>query len=296
MPVKAPSWRTILIAGFASLIVSGASAEQKRPELLVFAASSLTDVLGELAADYAKRSGVKVRLSFAASSVLARQIEAGTKADIFVSADQEWMNYLDERKLIAADTRRDLVGNQLVLIAPADSPVKLEIAPGFGLAGALGTGRLATGDPDTVPVGRYARAALTRLGVWKDVESRIVPAENVRTALMYVARGEAPLGIVYATDAALEQKVRVVDTFPADTHEPISYPAAATNNAQPAARACLEYLGSEDAAPIWRRFGFGSTERRFRRASISGTPCAPTTRCDAAADHAGTPSRSHRRP
>jgi molybdate transport system substrate-binding protein len=166
------------------------------------------------------------------------------------------MNYLDERKLIAADTRRDVVGNNLVLIAPADSQVKLEIAPGFGLARALGRGRLATGDPDTVPVGKYARAALTKLGVWKDVESRIVPAENVRTALMYVARGEAPLGIVYSTDATLEQKVRVVDTFPADTHEPITYPAAATSNAQAVARAYLEYLGTEDAAAIWRKFGF----------------------------------------
>lgn len=254
---KAVNWRSVLVANLALLFVSGAPArEQQRPELLVFAASSLTNVLGELSAEYERRTGVKVTASYAASSVLARQIEAGTKADVFVSADQEWMDYLEARKLIAAGTRRDLAGNRLVLVAPADSQVKLEVAPGFGLAGALAGGRLATGDPDTVPVGKYARAALTKLGVWKDVASRIVPAENVRTALMYVARGEAPLGIVYATDAAVEPKVRIVDVFPADTHDPITYPAAATNNAQPAARAYLEFLGSEDAKAIWRKSGF----------------------------------------
>ncbi len=249
--------RTILAATVASLLISEASArEQKQPELLVFAASSLTDVLGKISEAYERKSGTKVKLSFAASSVLARQIEAGTNADVFVSADQEWMNYLDERELIAAGTRRDLVGNRLVLIAPSDSKVALAIKPGFDLAGTLGAGRLATGDPDTVPVGKYARAALTKLGVWKDVESRIARAENVRTALMYVSRGEAPLGIVYATDAAVEPKVRIVDTFPHDTHEPITYPAAATSGAQASAKAYLEFLGGKDAAFIWQEFGF----------------------------------------
>jgi molybdate transport system substrate-binding protein len=257
MSLTVLSRRIVLLAALAPCFISPSDArETRRPELLVFAASSLTNVLGEMSTAYEKQSGIRVKLSFAASSVLARQIEAGTKADVFVSADQEWMNYLDERTLMAAGTRRDLAGNRLVLIAPSDSKVTLSIRPGFDLAGASGNGRVATGDPDTVPVGRYARAALTTLGVWKDVERRIAPAENVRTALMYVARGEAPLGIVYATDAAVEPKVRVVDTFPPDTHEPITYPAAATNDAQPAAAGYLEFLGSEGAAAIWRKFGF----------------------------------------
>lgn len=237
----------------------GASAfaqERERPELLVFAASSLTNVLDELSAEYRRRAGVSVKLSFAATSVLARQIEAGTRADVFVSADQEWMNYVDARKRIAPGTRRDLVGNRLVLVAPADFAGSLVITAGFPLARALGNGRLAMGDPDTVPVGKYARAALTQLEVWKDVEAKIARAENVRTALMYVARGETPFGIVYATDAAVERRVRVVGTFPADTHEPITYPAAATIDAQPAARDYLAFLGSEDAAGVWRKYGF----------------------------------------
>ncbi len=257
MSLTALNRRIVLLAALAPIFVSHSDAQElERPELLVFAASSLTDVLGRLSTAYEEQSGIKVKLSFAASSVLARQIEVGTRADVFVSADQEWMNYLDERNLIAAGTRRDLVGNRLVLIAPSDSKVALSIEPGFDLASALGTGRLATGDPETVPVGRYARAALTKLGAWKDLERRIAPAENVRTALMYVSRGEAPLGIVYATDAAVEPRVRVVDTFPADTHEPITYPAAAMNHAQPAAAGFLEFLGSESAARIWRKFGF----------------------------------------
>lgn len=257
MNLRALALRTILVALVAPLILGQAFAQdQEKPELLVFAASSLTDVLGELAIAYEKQTGVKVKFSFAASSVLARQIEAGSKSDVFISADQEWMNYLDERKLISSDTRRNLVGNRLVLIAPSDSNVVLEISPGFKLAQALGEGRLATGDPDTVPVGKYARAALTKLGVWNDVESKVARAENVRTALMYVSRGEAPLGIVYATDAAVEPKVRILDTFPADTHDPITYPAATTRDAKQAAKGYVEYLASPAAAVIWKKSGF----------------------------------------
>ena len=155
-----------------------------------------------MSADWQKTSGVTVKLSFAASSVLARQIEAGGKADVFISADQEWMDYLQSRGLIEKLTRRNLVGNRLVLIAPADSKIELKIAPGFPLVGALGGGRLATGDPDTVPVGRYARSALISLGVWDEIQDRLVRADNVRGAMMFVARGEVPLGIVYTTDAA----------------------------------------------------------------------------------------------
>ncbi len=247
--------RTLWVA-LLSLASMVHAQEPKKAALLVFAAASLTQVLEELSREFERASGVTVKLSFAASSALARQIESGAKADVFVSADQEWMNYLDERKFIAAATRRNLVGNRLVLIAPADSRIALKIAPGFALAASLGDGRLATADPDTVPAGRYARAALTALGAWDGVESRLARGENVRTAMMYVARGEAPLGIVYATDAKVDPKVRIVDTFPGNSHPPITYPAAATNTGQPEALEYLEFLASRKAAESWQKFGF----------------------------------------
>lgn len=232
------------------------SQEQDPPELLVFAAASLTNVLGELSPAWQKKSGVVVKLSFASSSVLARQIEAGGRADVFVSADQEWMDYLQERNLLMESSRRDLVGNRLVLIAPADSRLTLRIASRFDLAGALAGGRLATGDPDTVPAGRYARSALTSLGVWDSVADRLARADNVRGALMFVARGEAPLGIVYSTDAAVDRNVRVIDTFPASSHKPITYPAAAIKGSRGEAAAYLEFLAGPAAREGWRRFGF----------------------------------------
>jgi len=230
--------------------------EPKKPALLVFAAASLTTVLGDLAPAWEKTSGIPVKLSFAASSVLARQIEAGSDADVFVSADQEWMDYLQSRNLIAKSSRVNLVGNRLVLIAPADSKVELEIKPGFDLAGALAGGRLSTGDPDTVPVGRYARSALMSLGVWDQIADRLVRADNVRSAMIYVARGETPLGIVYATDAQIDPKVRVVGTFPDNSHTPITYPAAATAKAGPDAAAFVVFLRSSEAAPSWKKYGF----------------------------------------
>jgi molybdate transport system substrate-binding protein len=249
--------RRSLAALLALLAVTPApAADQKNPDLLVFAAASLTNVLGGLSQAFEQQAGLQVKLSFAASSVLARQIEAGGKADVFISADQEWMDYLQARNLIDRATRRNLVGNRLVLIAPADSRIDLEIAPGFDLAGALGGGRLSTGDPDTVPVGRYARSALTSLGLWDEIQDRLVRADNVRSAMMFVARGESPLGIVYTTDALMDPKVRVVDTFPDSTHAPITYPAAANRGAPGAAIAFLDYLGSAGARDTWKRFGF----------------------------------------
>jgi len=243
---------------FATLLLtSPANAkDSKRSELLVFAAASLTNVLEDLSGTWEKSSGVHVKLSFAASSVLARQVEAGGKADVFISADQEWMDYLQARGLINKPTRRNLVGNRLVLIAPADSKVELKIAPGFPLAAALGKGRLATGDPDTVPVGRYARSALISLGLWDEIQDRLVRADNVRSAMMFVARGEVPLGIVYTTDALVDPKVRIVDTFPASTHPPITYPAAAVQDARPETIVYLNFLSSPQAGETWRRFGF----------------------------------------
>ena len=256
--------RTIGVAiGFA--LVAGAplrAEDANKPELLVFAAASLTNVLGELSPAFEKTSAITVKLSFAASSALARQIEAGAAADVFVSADQEWMDYLQTRNLLDDKSRRDLVGNQLVLIAPADSTVTLKIGPGFPLAAALGDGRLSTADPDTVPVGKYARAALTSLGVWAAIEPKLVRAENVRSALMFVARGEAPLGIVYSTDALVDPKVRVVGVFPAATHAPITYPAAATKGAGKQAAAYLKYLSGTGARETWKKFGFADLAKK----------------------------------
>jgi molybdate transport system substrate-binding protein len=251
-----------LAAFSASLLVTLAfaaparAADSPRPELLVFAAASLTNVLGELSTSWTQNSGVNVKLSFAASSVLARQIEAGGQADVFISADQEWMDYLAQRGFIDKATRRNLAGNRLVLIAPADSPLQLRITPEFDLAGALKGGRLATGDPDTVPVGRYARSALESLGVWDDMRDRLVRADNVRSAMMFVARGEAPLGIVYTTDALVDRKVRIVDTFPENTHAPITYPGATIKGARPEAANYVAFLGSPDAAATWKKSGF----------------------------------------
>jgi molybdate transport system substrate-binding protein len=256
--MKSRSTRTSLICAIALLALGvGAQAEgENKSQLLLFAAASLTNVLGELSANWEKSSGVTIRTSFAASSALARQIEAGGSADVFVSADREWMDYLAKRNLLDARTRRDLVGNQLVLIAPANSRVSLTISPGFKLAQALAGGRLAVADPDTVPAGRYARTALTNLGVWDSVSGKLARAENVRAALTYVARGESPLGVVYSTDAQIDSKVRVIATFPDNSHEPITYPAAATAKAGPHAAEFLEYLRSAPAAVVWKKYGF----------------------------------------
>lgn len=232
------------------------AADHKEPALLVFAAASLTNVLGELTTAWQSSSGVPVKTSFAASSILARQIEAGGKADVFISADQEWMDYLQSRGLIDKSSRRNLAGNRLVLIAPADSKVALAIAPGFPLVAALGGGRLSTGDPDTVPVGRYARSALVSLGLWDEIQDRLVRADNVRSAMMFVARGESPLGIVYTTDALVDPKVRIVDTFPENTHAPITYPGAVTKGSHGRAADFLVFLASQQARDTWQKFGF----------------------------------------
>jgi molybdate transport system substrate-binding protein len=234
----------------------GAPARAADPELLVFAAASLTNALEALGPVYAKAAGQPVKFSFAASSALARQLEAGATADVFMSADLEWMDYVQQRGLIDPATRRDLVGNHLVLIAPTSSRVALAIEPGFALAKALGNGRLATGDPDYVPVGKYARQALTSLGVWPDIADRLVRADNVRTALAFVARGEAPLGIVYTTDAKIEPGVRVVGTFPDDSHLPITYPVALTGSARSGAARFVQFLRGPVARAKFSELGF----------------------------------------
>jgi molybdate transport system substrate-binding protein len=263
-PQQRPSIWALAALGFLACAAAAAApaddttaAGNAAPDtLLVFAAASLTDALQEVDAAFTASTGIQVRASFAASSVLAKQIEAGAPAEVFFPADREWMDYLGQRGLLRNGSRRDLLGNALVLIAPSDSALQLKIAPGFDLAGALGGGRLATADPDSVPAGLYARAALTQLGVWQRVSDHLVRAENVRTALAYVARGEAPLGIVYQTDAQAEKRVRVVAVFPADSHPPIVYPVALTVNARAQAARYLEFLGGEAARQIFVQCGF----------------------------------------
>ncbi|HUL42658.1 MAG TPA: molybdate ABC transporter substrate-binding protein [Burkholderiales bacterium] len=224
----------------------------------VFAAASLKDALDDVISQYEAASGNKAVGVYAASSALAKQIENGAPADIFISADLDWMDYLEARKLLQSGTRINLLRNRLVLIAPVDSRIETEIAPEFPLARLLGDGRLAMANPDSVPAGKYGRAALENLGVWASVAKRVAPTENVRAALALVSRGEAPLAIVYRTDALIDNKVRIVAEFPANAHPPIVYPAAVVASSQSsAARAFLSYLSSPAAREIWNKYGFG---------------------------------------
>lgn len=240
-----------------ALVVGGSTAaEIPMPQVTVLAAVSLTEALEELAASYEQSAHVHLRLSFAASSALARQLEAGADADVYFAADPDWMDYLAERGLIDPASRRDVLGNRLVLVAPASSTLRLRIGRGASLLAALGTGRLAMGEPDSVPAGRYARAALVRLGVWDSVKTHIAVAENARSALALVAREEAPLGVVYETDARIEPRVRIVDRFADDVHPPIRYPVALTPHARREARGFLTFLQTDAARAVFRRYGF----------------------------------------
>lgn len=229
-----------------------AGAAQAQDRLLVFAAASLKNALDEVAA----LQPAKPTLSYGASSSLARQIENGAPADVFVSADLDWMDYLEKKGLLVPGTRRNLLGNRLVLIAPASQPVKLQPAPHFAISAALKNGRIALANPDSVPAGKYAKAAFESLGVWDQVAGRIAAADNVRAALALVARGEAPLGVVYQTDANAEPKVMIAGTFPAGSHPPIVYPVAEVKGAKASARAFLEALAGPRARAIFERHGF----------------------------------------
>ena len=258
--------RLVLALALTLFAMPLAHAEQQQPSansaadtkpVVVFAAASLKTALDRIAADWQAKTGTHISLSYAASSAIAKQIEAAAPADLFFSADLRWMDWLSERKLIAEDTRKTLLGNALVLIAPKDSTIQLKIEPGFKLAEALGSGRLAMGEPKSVPAGTYGQAALEKLGVWDQVSTRFAGAENVRVALAYVARGETPLGIVYATDAKSEPNVKVVDTFPADSHPPIVYPVALTASSKNAdAKAFLDHLSSPEARAVFEGEGF----------------------------------------
>jgi len=227
----------------------------------VYAAASLKESVDQLAKLYGAQTGNRITVSYGASSALARQIENGAPAHLFMSADLDWMAYLEQRQLIDASTHKHLLQNQLVLIAPVARPVALTIGPGFALAQALGSERLAMANPDAVPAGKYGKAALEKMGVWEEVSRRVARADNVRAALMLVSRGEAPLGIVYRTDALAEKKVMIVDTFPADSHAPIVYPVALTavgaqSNQAAAARQFLAFMQDASAQAIWQHYGF----------------------------------------
>jgi molybdate transport system substrate-binding protein len=245
----------VVLAGLVSLLPLSASA-QGSDRIMVFAAASLTDALQEIGTAYGRERGKRVVFSFAASMTLARQIELSAGADLFIAADTESMDYLEQRNRIARPSRQDLLGNRLVLIAPANVNTTLAIAPQMKLAEALRGGRLAMANVESVPAGRYGRAALMSLGAWTDVADRLAQGEDVRTALAYVARGEAPLGIVYATDASVEPRVRVVGTFPENTHPPIVYPVALTPEAAPDAAQFLAYLRGPQARAVFERAGF----------------------------------------
>jgi molybdate transport system substrate-binding protein len=227
-------------------------------ELTVFAAASLTDAMKDISAQWAQAGHPPLRMSFGSSSTLARQIEQGAPANIFASADEKWMDYLADRNLIVTGTRRDLLGNDLVLVVAADKPQQVTIGPNFDLLGMLGpNGRIATGDPAHVPVGIYAEQALRKLGVWDAVAPRLARADDVRSALLLVERGEAPVGIVYATDAAASKSVMVAGVFPANSHDPVSYPFAVIKSGDtPEARALMTYLSGPEARAIFVRRGF----------------------------------------
>jgi molybdate transport system substrate-binding protein len=249
-----------LCVGFAAMFVlaQGAAAQTSSPgRLVVFAAASMQTALDAIAPLFAKQSGTTPAVSYGSSGILAKQIEQGAPAEVFISADVKWMDELQAKKLLAPGTRRNLVGNSLVLIEPADAKVQLKITPGFDLAGAAGDGRIAVCTVESCPAGIYAKEALQKLGVWNAVEPKLAQAANVRGALSLVARGEAKLGIVYSTDAKAEPKVKVVDVFPDASHSPIIYPAAVIAGTKDrAAAAFLAFLSSPAAAKTLKGQGF----------------------------------------
>jgi len=245
------------VVAAVSIAATSVPTRAQQQSLIVFAAASMKNALDDVDSAFTKQSGTQVVASYDASSALMKQIEGGAPADVFVSADLQWMDYGAQKKLIKDDTRVNLLGNQLVLIAAKDSKIdNVTIAPNFDLAKLAGDGRIATGDVKAVPVGIYAKAALEKLGVWASVEPKMAMASNVRAALVLVARGEAPLGIVYSTDAKVEPGVKVVGVFPEDSHPPIIYPVAATVTAKPDVAPYLAFLRSSAAKAIFERYGF----------------------------------------
>ena len=247
--------RATLALLFALLVALPAQAQDR--SIIVFAAASMKNALDDIDAAFAKATGIKAVASLAASSALAKQIEQGAPADVFASADVDWMDYLDKKNLIRKDSRVNLLGNRLVLIAPKESKlVNVKIEQGFDLAKLAGAGRIAIADARAVPAGKYAKAALETLGSWKAVEPKLASAENVRAALALVGRGEAPLGIVYETDAKIEKNVKIVGSFPDGSYPAISYPVALTASAKPEAARYLDFVRSNLAKTIFETYGF----------------------------------------
>jgi len=261
LPFRAAAF-AIAFALAAFPLPSPAAAENA--PVVVFAAASLKNALDEIAAGWTAKSGFAVKASYGASPALAKQIEEGAPADLFISADLDWMDYVEKKNLLQAGTCDNLLGNSIVLVASPDwTKGEVKIAPNFPLADLLGGGRLAMAGVATVPAGKYGKAALETLGVWSSVANRLAEAENVRAALALVTRGEAPLGIVYRTDDAAEPKVKIVGTFPDDSHPPIVYPAAAlANSKNPHAEALLRYLAGPEARAIFEKDGFAVLARR----------------------------------
>jgi molybdate transport system substrate-binding protein len=249
--------RTVTALMFALVAALPAQAQAQNKTITVFAAASMKNAIDDINAAFTKATGVKAVASLAASSALAKQIEQGAPADVFASADVEWMDYVAGKKLIKDDSRINLLGNKLVLIAPRDSKIdNVTIGPGFDIATLAGDGRIAVADVRAVPAGKYAKAALEKLGGWAKAEPKLAAAENVRAALALVGRGEAPLGIVYETDAKIEKNVKIVGYFPEDSHPPITYPVALTANAKPEAARYLSFLRSSIAKTVFETYGF----------------------------------------
>jgi molybdate transport system substrate-binding protein len=245
------------VAGFAALIAVGLPQARAEGTVTVFAAASLKDALDSVNAAWKAESGKEATISYAASSAAAKQIEGGAPADVFISADLDWMKYLSDKNLTKKDTELKLLGNQIVLVAPKDSTATTTIAPNFDLAGLIGEGKLAMADVKAVPAGKYGKAALEKLGVWGSVDSKVAQAENVRAALKLVSTGEAALGIVYATDAVAEPGVKVIGTFPEDSHRPIVYPVAELAASKSAdAGGFIKFLQSPKAQELFKAQGF----------------------------------------
>jgi molybdate transport system substrate-binding protein len=249
--------RRIAVAALIAIAVPLSTAAAQQQTITVFAAASMKNALDDADAAFTKASGVKVTASYAASSALAKQLESGAPADIFISADLQWMDYVAGKNVIKPATRYNLFGNKLVLIAGKDSKLaNVQIGPGFDIAKLAGDGRIAVADVKAVPAGLYAKAALEKLGAWAAAEPKLAQAENVRATLAFVARGETPIGIVYETDAKAEPNVKTIGIFPDGSYPPVTYPVAATSNAKPDAAKYLAFLKGPEATAIFEKYGF----------------------------------------
>ena len=249
--------RIFAFLGFVAALAGAPQPLIAQEQITVFAAASLKNALDDANAAFTKATGLKVVASYEASSALAKQIEQGAPADVFISADMRWMDYANEHKLIKPDTRVNLLGNKLVLIAPKDSKLDhVTIGDGFDIARLAGDGRIAVADVKAVPAGLYAKAALEKLGAWAAAEPKLAQAENVRATLAFVARGETPVGIVYETDAKIEPKVKIIGAFPDESYPPVTYLVAATTNGKAAAARYLSFLATPAAKAIFGRYGF----------------------------------------